>query len=249
MVMSFPLQAGEVRNLGRIVLPEIQDGEGTTLKGVVRIEEGGVAAGALVKLPGVDEVIRTDSVGSYRVGNLGLGERSVRVSLDGYATTVDYDFRVATKGSELVRDFVLFRPRSVRFTYALSPEDSTRLDGPGVVTGTKEYVLNEEVNFVVPRGKANDEFERFASDLGLRFWLQDGIVSRCDLFMGGNPVGQPAAHLQFDAIKDFANSLIDTAQAGHLAVGSVVVMRNTSDSKGRACKIRIDAIEPPPATR
>ena len=250
LVMSFPLKAGEVRNLGRIVLPKIQAGEGTTLKGGVRTEEGGVAAGALVKLPGVDEVIRTDAVGSYRVSNLGLGERSVLVSLDGYATAADYRFAVTEKRAEMVRDFVLFRPRTVRFSYALSPEGSTQLAGPGVVTGTKQCVLNAQVNQVVTRGKANDEFDRFAEDLGLRFWFENGTVSRCDLFMGGNPVGKPPADLRFDEIKEFASSLLGSTQrASDLATGSIVVMQNKYQPKGRACKILIDAIEPPLSSR
>jgi formylglycine-generating enzyme required for sulfatase activity len=150
----------------------------------------------------------------------------------------------------MVRDFVLFRPRTVRFSYALSPEGSTQLAGPGVITGTKKCVLNESVNFVVTRGKANDEFDRFAEDLGLRFWFENGTVSRCDLFMGGNPVGKPPADLRFDEIKEFASSLLGSTQrASDLATGSIVVMQNKYQPKGRACKILIDAIEPPLSSR
>jgi len=166
---------GEVTNLGRIVLEEVE-AEGTaSISGVIKDENGEPLEG--VEVSSTKGGTTTNSEGYYRIDGFGLEVCDLKVTKKDY---IPNKTKISIRDMEkrvINQDFVLSFPRNIRLRYVISPRGKDDFNDIDATGGTAAFFIGEKY-MPVPVDKIdNVDFKQFINQVRLNFRVNDGRLA------------------------------------------------------------------------
>lgn len=168
------VKAGEVVNLGRVVLEKVEANGTASIYGMVKDSEGKPIPN--VSITAGNRKTMSDEEGRYRLDGFGLEIVQLQASRTGfYGGSAKVSIRDMSN-REIEQNLFLYRPRRVKLRYVISDKNSDSFEGPNVQEGTFVTTVGSLYKSVYDEYFSSTSFREFASDVRLRFYHRDGKV-------------------------------------------------------------------------
>jgi len=166
---------GEVANLGRIVLEEVEVDGTASIAGTIRDETGKPLEGVTVSSN--KAVVTTDAEGSYCIDGFGLEVCDLNVKKEGYILN-SAEVSIRNMDKRIIRqDFVLSRQKKIRLRYVICPKEIDDFNSPEATDGTEEFLIDKKL-FRIPTDEIeNEDFRLFVNKVHLSFRVSDNELT------------------------------------------------------------------------